>query len=555
MSHKTSIQKTDAMTVALHWALVGCLIFSLITGLRIASDSTDSVFAKAMSDLLLQGDVFQWHIWSAYGLILIIAGYSLFIMRAKLTQRLAVDNARLRALKSSDSSARWKAINILIFWFAFALIIAITITGTALYFFADLVPFATIAWLHQIVAWMIIAYIVIHIVTQLMQGGLKQIAKIMNPKLAYGGAAFLAISATAVASIVVTNLDRLNIDTLAIKKTTNAPKIDGNAGDAAWQTADVIRISTNRGVNNPDGHVSVDVKMLHDGNKLYSLFRWPDSTHSQKHLPLQKTENGWVVLQSEYGIQDEDDYYEDKFAVMFSHQDMLAGSGATHMGPKPLAEKPGPAGGRGLHYTVDDSIVDVWHWKSVRTGSVAMNQIDDNYFGPPMEPNPKKKRYTGGYTQDPHTGGGYSMNWETFSDDGIRPKRLPKLAEQLAPFQKVNLDPTVGDDVAFYMHVDDTIEYSEELDTYPIGTVMPSVLIKGPRLGDRGHVTAISRWQDGWWTLEVVRDMDTGSKYDINFASTSPMYMWVAVFDHTQTRHNQHLHPVRLAMELDKTAL
>src|SRR2546428_5938602 len=29
----------------------------------------------------------------------------------------------------------------------------------------------------------------------------------------------------------------------------------------------------------------------------------------------------------------------------------------------------------------------------------------------------------------------------------------------------------------------------------------------------------------------------------------SGLYLWVAVFDHTQTRHSRHLHPVRLVME------
>jgi len=262
-----------------------------------------------------------------------------------------------------------------------------------------------------------------------------------------------------------------------------------------------------------------------------------------------KTEEGWTVLQHEYGIQDEDDYYEDKFGVMLARSPQLAGAGATHLGDKPLPGRPGPAGGRGLHYTTDGSIVDVWHWKSVRSGSTAMNQIDDNHFGPPLEPNPEKKRYTGGYTQDPKTGGGFKMNWEAFQDGVVTPLRLPKDPAMLDQFASVDVDPTVGDAVSLWMPLAETVPYSEDLDTYPVGTIMPSVLIDAPFEGDRGDVLAVGRWQDGWWHMEVRRKLDTGSPYDVSLTAHRPTYLWVAVFDHAQTRHSQHLHPVELVLE------
>ena len=46
-----------------------------------------------------------------------------------------------------------------------------------------------------------------------------------------------------------------------------------------------------------------------------------------------------------------------------------------------------------------------------------------------------------------------------------------------------------------------------------------------------------SRWKDGYWTLEVARNLKTGSKYDKDFVPGKDLYMWVAVFDHVQTRH------------------
>jgi hypothetical protein len=42
------------------------------------------------------------------------------------------------------------------------------------------------------------------------------------------------------------------------------------------------------------------------------------------------------------------------------------------------------------------------------------------------------------------------------------------------------------------------------------------------------------------------RDLKTGSKYDQDFVAGKDLYMWVAVFDHTQTRHTRHPRPIRI---------
>jgi hypothetical protein len=44
----------------------------------------------------------------------------------------------------------------------------------------------------------------------------------------------------------------------------------------------------------------------------------------------------------------------------------------------------------------------------------------------------------------------------------------------------------------------------------------------------------------------VRRELETGSRFDVAIADGT--YLWVAVFDHTQTRHSQHLHPVRIEL-------
>ncbi len=542
-------QKIDAPTFLLHWSLVLTLLVSLATGLRIAADEEQGGWAQAISGLLPQGGVISWHVWAALALLSISAGYVLFLLRSRLTQRVALSQARRHGLRRGDWQQRWQAINVALYWIAFGCIFVAGSTGILLYLAPGLLPYAKVATVHQGAAWTIIAYASVHVLAQTLQGGLSQLLKILTPRRAYGAAAATALMAATGTAAAFYSLEWGATHSLEVTRIETPPVLDGIPDDPAWRQSGQVQVDTARGANFPGGETPVRVSAAHDGRDLYALFEWPDSTRSHKHLPLVKAEQGWTVMQNEFGIQDEDDYYEDKFGVMLAYSSELAGAGSTHLGNRPLAGKPGPSGGRGLHYMTDGSIVDVWHWKSVRSGSTAMNQIDDNHFGPPLEPNPKKRRYTGGYTQDPKSAGGFKMNWESFEEGVVRPLRLPKDPSYLDRFANVDPAPDAGDEVALWLPMEETVPYSEALDSYPVGTIMPSVLIDGPFEGDRGDVQAVARWHDGMWRMEVRRKLDTGSQYDVALTKDRPVYLWVAVFDHAQTRHTQHLHPIQLVLE------
>jgi hypothetical protein len=333
---------------------------------------------------------------------------------------------------------------------------------------------------------------------------------------------------------------------LRLARVSVPPVVDGDLSDAAWRAANAVEIHTVRGINFPGSEVTVRVRAVHDQQNAYFLFEWPDATRSQKHLPLIKTDKGWRVLEHRYGIQDENDYYEDKFGVMLATSSELAGAGSSHLGAHPVSGKPGSPNERGLHYTSDGSIVDVWHWKSVRTNPLA--QVDDNYFGPPMEPDADpKKRYTGGYTQDPKTAGGFIQNWKKLEDGMVEPLHLPKDPSLVADLQAADLDPNATDSGQWSLALADTVPYSRAADTYPVGTILPSVIIDKPFEGDRGDVRGVGVWRDGWWHLEVTRRLNTGSQFDQPI--DDGMYLWVAAFDHAQTRHSQHLHPLQIELE------
>ena len=543
MNPSATRARSDLPTVLMHWGLVLALLVSVSTGWRIASMTDGSPLMRWVDVLLLQGNVLRWHFVSAAVLTALVIAYIAFLVRLGLGGRLRL---RLAALSSPDRGTRWAAINKLVYWVSFGLLLGAFVTGVLMYFLPGALPTEPVVRVHKWLSWGFVLYMGLHVLAQWAMGGVRQLLKIMSPRLAYGLGAGVALMAGAAGAAVAYVADRGAQLTLDIVRVQTAPQLDGDMGDAQWAQARETVVHTARGFNlGGSGEVAVHVKAVHDGEKAYFLFRWPDATRSQKHVPVVKTEGGWKVLQSNYFNNDENDFYEDKFAVMLARSPVAAGN-TVRLGPKPFADKPGPSNGLGLHASVDGSLADVWHWKSVRSG--ALNQFDDNYFGALMEATPG--RYTGGYTQDPKSAGGFDQNFSRIAgSDYVTLKYLPRnLAALQAAMGTFNPDPNVGDEGSFAMARADTVPYSQAADAaIPVGTVLPSVVYDKPFEGDRGDVSAHARWKDGWWTLEASRKLDTGSKYDQPIVQG--MFMWVAVFDHNQVRHTRHVQPLKLQLQ------
>lgn len=93
-----------------------------------------------------------------------------------------------------------------------------------------------------------------------------------------------------------------------------------------------------------------------------------------------------------------------------------------------------------------------------------------------------------------------------------------------------------------------SVPYSEALDTYPEGTLLPNIVTE-PFRGDRADVRAKAHWHRGRWTLEVSRALDTQSAYDVAFLTGRPVYLTLAPYNRSQTRHSEHIKPVQLTLE------
>ena len=550
----TPQRRSPLPTVLMHWGLVAALAVSLATGLRIAADAPDAELSRLLAGGLPQGAVLVWHLASGAIILAIMFGYALYQRISGLGRRLVL---RARSAGSGTAGSWWR-VNLGLYWLAFGLLGLAAITGVMQYLGTGLVRQQTLETLHLTAAWGLVAYLFLHVAAQLAAGGPRRLLGILVIRRGFLAAGVLAAGTATAAVLAFATTDRLALDSLDVGWTAQPPLLDGDPGDSAWRQATPVRVHLRHGANLPGGETEVVMRALHDGQRVYLLCEWTDPTRSQKHVPLVKTDDGWRILQTAYRRADETLYYEDKLALMLAPADPLAAVASIHLGDQPLTGEPGAPGGRGLHYTTDGGILDVWHWKSVRNG--AQHQADDNFFGPPLPApahTPRRRdpdsgawypRYTAGYRKDPPgTYSGYEMNWEYFDEAHSQPLRLPEDARELAQLGTVDLSPDQSDQGRWWIEFNDSRPYADGPDDLPVGSVLPSVLPTGRLTGDRGDISARGQWRDGRWHLELSRALDTGSDKDVVVADGT--LIWVAVFDHSQTRHAYHLRPLRVRLQ------
>jgi cytochrome b subunit of formate dehydrogenase len=552
--------RTDVGTLVLHWATAIAFTVSLFTGIRIAADALDAPVSKWLSPVLPQGEIWTWHFLAGLTLFFCAAAYLIYMRRAGLAARNALKKSRVMVMPVAPKM-RYGGLNVLLHWAAYLIIVTMTVTGVLLYLGYG-------GWLvsiHSYMAFVGLTYIFVHILAHYLFGGWWQIFRVFRPAalvlteavkpkpLLIAAAAGIAVTAAVAAT------DWATRDTLIIAKVEGEPKFDGILDEAMWNKARPVTIHTQQGANlGGTGESTVEVRAVHNGDKVFFAFKWSDPTRSLRRLPMIKKEDGWHVVDARASAMDVVGFYEDKLSVIFSDKPALGGAGVANLGPQPLpADKPKPLNERGFHFTTDGSYVDMWQWKASRGGM--LGRVDDQYIGPPYEPSKDEAaymaRYQGGYWNDPGKSI-YSYNYKFYKKGYSGPVEVVKLPKDwkktLAQLGKFDLDPNSSDDEnsRWNMFEDEVEPYTREADAkIPVGTVMPGVLIAGKYEGDRADLVGGARWKDGTWTLETARNLKTGSKFDKDFVPGKDIYMWVAVFDHTQTRHTRHSRAVRIVTQ------
>jgi cytochrome b subunit of formate dehydrogenase len=552
--------RTDVGTIILHWTTAIALIVSLFTGIRIAADDLVAPISKWLSPILPQGEIWTWHFLAGLTLFFSGSAYAAYVVRAGLAERNTLKKTRVLTMRA-PIKMKWGAVNVVLHWLLYVLIVLLAGTGILLYLGYG----NWWVYIHSTVAFVALGYIFAHVAAHYLHGGWWQVFRVFRPtQLTITSAVrpkpvLIAICAGLIFAALVAAADWETRDTLVITRIDGAPKEDGTMSDPLWSRARPVFIQTQQGANlGGTGESLVEVRALRNNDKVYFAFRWEDPTRSLRREPIIKREDGWYNLDKNAEKQDAVDFYEDKISVIFSDNPSLGGSGVTFLGSHPLPDdKPRPLNERGFHYTTDGSIIDMWQWKASRGG--LLGHVDSQYITSPYEPSKDEAnynaRYQGGYWNKPGRTI-YSYNFKFIRKDHVGPITVLRLPldwkAQVAALGKYDLDPNSSDDEngRWYMFEEESEPYTPEADAkIPIGTVLPGVIISGQYEGERAEVNGWAKWKDGHWTLELVRNITAAGKYGKDFVVGHDLYMWVAVFDHAQTRHTVHSRAVRVTMQ------
>jgi len=285
-----------------------------------------------------------------------------------------------------------------------------------------------------------------------------------------------------------------------------------------WGNAKPLGLKLTNGVGFAAGTTQVEMRALHNDEFLYMRIQWDDVTYNRSYRPWVRTEKGWMHLNP--GGSDEKIYNEDKMAILFP---IVENSDFERYGCSVFCHNSGK-NRYGFHWTPNEDIVDVWHWKSVRTDP--LGHVDDKYW-----------QGKGALTADSdgrHGDPGESGYANNLVEDITNPIMLPRGLDSIY----------MG---ALVLSRSD-IYTRESAELTPVGRVVPGAIISETG-GDRADIRCHSSFYEGRWTLRIMRKLDTGSPYDVVFRQGGNYHFAVAAFDHSSFRHayNQRTYKLHLS--------
>ncbi|KRQ97938.1 ethylbenzene dehydrogenase-related protein [Bradyrhizobium valentinum] len=171
-------RKTDYGTIILHWTFVAAFAVALVTGLRIATETPDRTWINWFDAVLPRDSVWIAHMQAAIVLVAVAIGYIVYMVRSGLGRRVQLDKVRLRGL-FGRGQARLSAVIALMYWIFFVTMLGLLVSGGALYF--GFYSGYDVAMLHWVGTWVILAFVVLHVLTQYKSGGASQLLRIFRP--------------------------------------------------------------------------------------------------------------------------------------------------------------------------------------------------------------------------------------------------------------------------------------------------------------------------------------------------------------------------------------
>jgi hypothetical protein len=336
-----------------------------------------------------------------------------------------------------------------------------------------------------------------------------------------------------VSSVIALTASAYAADQTLVSTATTAPILLDGIADKAWEAAKPLVITLDELPYEPSngyqGMTSTDVtiKSLHDAQNVYFLISYQDPTKSLERFPWVKQADGsWKKLANKDDTGHDNTYYEDKFALFWDINtkgfDTDGCMIACHL------NEPGDSSA-GRKYTASpEEKIDMWHAKYVRTMPVGM--FDDQHVD--NNTDPKANAGWGRKNDTAPKFGGYKNN---DNSDKSGPAYM-------------NLN--ANEDDQYYVIPSKKIPF---VDNFKEGAVVAGIEI-APLAGGRADILARNRFDNGVWTLEVMRALKTEGEnadtQDVQFTDKGKSYPFgIAVFDNSQINHLYHEQTIELKFE------
>ena len=306
------------------------------------------------------------------------------------------------------------------------------------------------------------------------------------------------------------------------------------ASNKAWEDAPALKLTLGQTPYKPSGfpgitRTNVKLKSLYDNESLYIYMQYDDPTKSLNRFPWIKQKDGsWKQSVNKDKTGHENDFYEDKVGMFWN----ISTNGFAQIGcmvschvTKNGMNNRTPDKSAGRKYTNNsDETIDMWHWKSVRTG-LAFDLSHDQYVDNVTDP---KENKNWGRHGDEKLGGGYKNNV-------TKDKKMPM-------YMNKNTN-----DMLTYLKDEDKVPF---VDTFKTGDMIPGIIVS-KMSGSAADIKTSSKYENGKWTLVFKRALVTthpkAKVQDVQFDDFSKGYNFgVAVFDNTQINHVYHYGSIEL---------
>lgn len=338
-------------------------------------------------------------------------------------------------------------------------------------------------------------------------------------------------------------------------KVSSGPVIDGEI-DASWNNCQTLT-GTAIVPNLPDfaffeGETyDFKIRSQYDASNLYLLIQYDDPKDSKDRQSwyFDSATKLWKQ-HNKFPTNAGDKYYEDKFAFLWPTEtsESAEWNNATCYASCHSVNQSLGYSTTTKHYANAGQVIDMWHWKRVRTEP--FNMVDDQKIVPIADLNnpTATEKADGGRGSDDKSAGGYSDNKQTLNN-GVADVSVPKYVipnkTNYAWISQGEIETgeaklITGVDVnGILTYAGGTINPADG--GYEAGTGakrFPSVTLSGAFVGSRGDVQSYAKHTGSEWVIEVKRALSTSdATNDIQFDPTKTTMFGFAIFENAAIGH------------------